>query len=131
MLDLIGTEPLGRTNVGGASVGMLLDPKAEGQERIEVESHLLEIRTELAQWHVIAIGRAQAVQEGDVQTHCCRRGRGHGRAPIRLKIQCLGRLSPRSSAWCSTRDPDRSRARDPRPAPSESSAPTLMRSTPV
>ena len=70
MLDLVGTEPLGRAVVGRAPIRVLLDPEPEGQERIQVAPHLLQVRPQLAQRHVVAPGGAKPVEQRNVQSLC-------------------------------------------------------------
>ncbi len=67
VLDLIGTEPLGGTDVGCASVGMLLDSESKGDQGCQILAHLVEIWTQLAEWNVVARGGAELVEKSDVQ----------------------------------------------------------------
>ena len=67
VLDLIGTEPLGGTHVGCAAVGVLLDPEAKRDQGRQIISHLLEVRAQLAERHVIARDGAEPVEKSNVQ----------------------------------------------------------------
>ena len=67
VFDLIGTEPLGGPHVGRTSVGVLLDPEAKRDQGRQIASDLLEVRTQLAERHVITRDRAEPVEKSNIQ----------------------------------------------------------------
>ena len=67
MLDLIGTEPFGGSDVGRPAVRVLLDPEAKRNQRRQIISHLLEVRAQVAEWHIITRDGAEPVENSNIQ----------------------------------------------------------------
>jgi hypothetical protein len=71
MLDLVGTEALGRSTVRRAEIRVSLDRESECAERVELTLDLRQIRPQLTKRYVLPAGRTEPVKHSHVEPCGC------------------------------------------------------------